>query len=226
MRTKYLQAALAAIGLGTAALANATVLLPGGGPLAVDILASAPGGAILASESVEVTTAHWTGTFRAAVVDGPEAGVNLDFYYQISNALSSTDSLGRVTGSDFINGFTTSLFQTATAFDGFVTGTQLASSGDRDMLGVVGFNFVPGNSGTGKVDPGESSYILIVRTNATQFQSGFSAVINGTATTVASYMPAGSPPLVGPVPEPGTMALIGSGLLAFGGIARKRKQQQ
>lgn len=33
----------------------------------------------------------------------------------------------------------------------------------------------------------------------------------------------GLPPLVGPIPEPGTMAMLATGLLAMGGIARRRK---
>lgn len=32
----------------------------------------------------------------------------------------------------------------------------------------------------------------------------------------------GLPPIVGPIPEPGTLALLGSGLLALGGIARRK----
>lgn len=35
----------------------------------------------------------------------------------------------------------------------------------------------------------------------------------------------GLPPLVGPVPEPGTWALLGSGLLALGGVARRRSKR-
>jgi hypothetical protein len=34
----------------------------------------------------------------------------------------------------------------------------------------------------------------------------------------------GLPPLVGPIPEPGTVALLATGLLAMGGIARRRKK--
>lgn len=226
MKLKSLSVALASLGLGLAAAsAQALVLLPGSGPLAVDIIGAAPGGSVLASRSENVTTPHWSGTFRAAVVDGPEAGVNLDFYYQIANASGSTDSLGRLTGSDFPNGFTTNLQQTAAAFGIFTAGTQAAASGDRGNLGVVGFNFFPGANGQGKVDPGETSYTLIIRTNATTFTNGFTGLTNGTATTVASYMPSGQPPIVGPIPEPGTLALLASGLLAAGGVARRRTKK-
>ncbi len=223
MKLKSLSIALATLGMGfAAASAQALVLLPGSGPLAVDIIGAAPGGTVLDSSTQAVSTPHWTGTFRTAVVDGPEAGVNLDFYYQVANAGSSTDSLARVTGSDFPNGFTTNLQQTAAAFGIFTAGTQAATNGDRGNLGVVGFNFFPGANGTGKIDPGETSYTLIVRTNATSYTNGFSGLTNGTATTVNSFMPSGQPPIVGPIPEPGTLALLASGLLAAGGVARRR----
>lgn len=223
MKLKSLSIALATLGMGfAAASAQALVLLPGSGPLAVDIIGAAPGGTVLDSSTQAVSTPHWTGTFRTAVVDGPEAGVNLDFYYQVANASSSTDSLARVTGSDFPNGFTTNLQQTAAAFSIFTAGTQAATNGDRGNLGVVGFNFFPGANGTGKIDPGETSYTLMVRTNATSYTNGFSGLTNGTATTVNSFMPSGQPPIVGPIPEPGTLALLASGLLAAGGVARRR----
>lgn len=35
----------------------------------------------------------------------------------------------------------------------------------------------------------------------------------------------GLPPLVGPIPEPGTWALLGSGLLALGGVARRKSKR-
>lgn len=223
MRLKAVSIAVAALGLGAAASANATLLLPGGGPLAVDIVAAAPGGTVLASNSGSLTTPHWSGTFRTAVVDGPEAGVNLDFYYQVTNGSASTDALGRVTAADFNNGFITNVMQTSAAFDGFVGGGQLAFTGDRDIFGVVGFNFAPAATG-GKIDPGETSYTLIIRTNATTYEAGTMAVINGTATFAAAFQPSGQPPIVGPIPEPGTMALLATGLLALGGAARKRRQ--
>jgi hypothetical protein len=227
MKLKSLSIALATLGLGFAASsAQALLLLPGSGPLAVDIIGAAPGGTVLASRSETVTTPHWTGTFRTAVVDSdPGTGVRLDFYYQIANATSSTDSLGRLTASDFGSAFSpVDLVQTNAAFGIFTAGQQTAASGDRGNLGVVGFNFFPGQTGTGKVDPGETSSTLIIRTNATTFADGFSAITNGTATTVTSYMPTGvgAPPIVGPIPEPGTLALLASGLLAAGGVARRR----
>ena len=223
-RKKVLSIALAAVGIGLAASANATLLLPGSGPLAVDILAAVPGGTVLASQSNPVTTPHWSGTARAAVVRTGGVGSTLDFYYQVTNATSSTDALGRVTGADFANVFSTNVFQTAqtaTPFSIFLAGNQAASSGDRGSGGVVGFNFAPGASGTGKIDPGETSDILIIRTNAKAFDTGVMGILDGTGTFAPAYQAAGTP-LVGPIPEPGTLAQLGSGLIALGGIGRKR----
>ena len=63
--------------------AMATVLLPGSGPVMAQTVAAAPGGAVLATASNTITTPTWWGIARTAVVDGPEAGINLDFYYQL-----------------------------------------------------------------------------------------------------------------------------------------------
>ncbi len=221
-RKKVLVAAIAAVGLGFAASGNATLLLPGSGPLPVDVLASAPGGTVLASSVTTTSTPTWTGTARTAVVQATPGGT-LDYYYQVSNAASSSDALGRVTGATFNNAFTTNVFQTASAFSLFTAGSQAAMNGDRGTDGVVGFNFLPGDGGLGKIDPGQTSDTLIVRTNSTTYGPGVMGIIDGTATFVNAFQPTGQPPLVGPIPEPGTLALLASGLLATGGIARRRR---
>lgn len=101
-----------------------------------------------------------------------------------------------------------------------LVGNQAASTADRSVDGVVGFNFLPGL--LGKITPGETSDILIVRTNATTFTAGTMGIIDGTAGFAAAFQPSGAPPLVGPIPEPGTFGLLASGLVALVGVARKR----
>lgn len=219
---KLLCGGIAVLGLAASGATYATLLLPGSGPIPIDTLANAPGGTVLASTTAALSAPNWTATGRFAVVQSQPGGT-LDFYYQIANASSSANELSRITGSEFLSAFTTNLFQTASPSLGiFTAGAQAAMNADRGGLGVVGFNFLPGTSGTGEIGPGETSDTLIIRTNATTFEPGFVGAIGAGGTFTAGYEPSGSPILVGPVPEPGTLALLASGLLAFGGIVRQR----
>src|SRR5947208_2797591 len=63
-----------------------------------------PAGTLLASASIPFTTSLGTtsGTLLSAVYK--EVGGTLDFYYQVSVTATSTDSVSRMTNSNFING--------------------------------------------------------------------------------------------------------------------------
>jgi hypothetical protein len=190
--------ALAVTGSG----AVAQVALPAGSQVTPTALNPATG-AILASVSAPFSSAGFAGTLTSAVVQN---GSTLDFYYQVANSANSLSSLGRETNFNF-TGFNTSVFfrtDNAGGAAGFVAGTETPDTADRDNFGVVGFNFLQGTAGaaSGKIDPGETSSILVVRTDATLFAPGTSSVINGGAASVATFMPV--------IPEPATIGLLGA----------------
>ena len=80
---------------------------------------------------------------------------------------------------------------------------------DRSVDGkTVGWDYTtsPG------VTPGGNSVLLVLHTNALQFQNVTNSVINGSFATVASFGPA--------VPEPATLGLAG---VAFLGLVARRR---
>ncbi|MFN0104344.1 MAG: PEP-CTERM sorting domain-containing protein [Bryobacteraceae bacterium] len=183
----------------------------------LDIFSNLPG-TLLNSNSVTFTAldaqsvAKYSGVLRSAVYRN--AGNTLDFYYQFLNDAGSVDAVGRLTMTDFA-GFSTDVGYRMDDIDGagnFTVATQAALSSDRSASGgTIGFSFGPGLN---LINPGDTSATLVIRTNALEYTAGSVTTQNGAVYTTAAFAPA--------VPEPGTYAMMGGGLIALAFLRRRK----
>ncbi len=202
--------------------AQATILLPGGVvaslPVTVSgsVVAVAGGGTGIQSWSFASAKPN-KGTFREVVVK--EASGTLDFLYQVhvNSGLSgghvSVNAAADFTGWKTDVGFITSGF-------GFTTSTlPNAVTIDRTALGdTVHFNFTPPSAAN--ILSGETSVIMVIKTNATTFTAGTaqledSALFSG----VLSLQPVA-------VAEPVSIVLMATGVIGLGGYVWRRRKLQ
>ena len=196
--------------------AHATVLVANTPTTSVDISGTFFGGSLVASASTNINNASYTGVARTAVYD---TGTGLDFYYQFSNSITSKNGVERFSGWDF-SALGTSLvnvYQTNSVFGIFAAGTEQSDYADRTGLGVIGFNFVA--DANSKINPGKTSFVQVIRTNARNFQPGNFGLLDGIGDNATGFG-------VSAVPEPETYAMMLAGLGLMGAIARRRKSKE
>jgi hypothetical protein len=136
---------------------------------------------------------------------------DLDFVYQIANGAASATGIARATATSF-TGFLTDVgfFVNGSALSGglFVDGTVPPQLVDRLFASTVGFNYtVPAIT---PVNPGETSTVMVIETNATNFAAGNFGLIDGGTFTGAAFQP------VAAVPDSGSTAiLLGLGMIGL-----------
>jgi hypothetical protein len=144
---------------------------------------------------------------------------NMDFYYQVVNDASSATALARLTATDFAGFTTDSAYRTdgsTLTGTGFVDGTVAPQTSDSNVDGsVIGFSFYPPTGPPAEINPGESSYVLIIATDATTWTAGNASIIDGGTDTVGAFQPGSS------TPEPASLGLLGLGLIALAGMRRR-----
>ena len=216
-KLKYIVATLALASV--VGQAQATVLVANSPTSSVDIVASNFGGTLLDSASTFVSNVSYNGTARTAVYS---TATGLDFYYQFTNNASSQNGIERFTAFDFssLGASVVEVYQTAAGFGIFTNGAEVSDYADRTLAGVIGLNFVP--NGDSKIVPGTTSFIQIIRTNATNYQPGNFGILNGIGSNAAGFSSAAA------VPEASAnlMLFVGLGLIGLIGSRRIKKQDQ
>lgn len=218
-------AILASTLLAVPATSQATVLVPGGAVMP-DVLGGAAGTLVDSLLTPLTSGGDLIANLRTAVV--MNAGGTLDFYYQFGNAGTSGTNLELSLNQSFAMGstFVTDVFYRLENggldffHDGDVGGSPTSIARSADGV-VVGFHFSgsPFRSAL-KINPGEVSRIVVVRTNATNYAPGLTSLQNGIIANGASFAPSGFAPSA--VPEPASLLLLGSAFAAAGYVARHR----
>lgn len=131
-------------------------------------------------------------------------GLNaLTFTYELAIASGSANAVDRFTVSSF-NGYQTDVSYTGGTPSAGVPPLTIGRSPTGDIMRFV---FEDG-LGNATLAPGKNSALLVVQTDASNYQPTIAAVIDGSSANVASFAPA-----VIPEPSPLLLAALAGGVL-------------
>jgi hypothetical protein len=169
-----------------------------------------PTGTILATTSGTVTTPTFSTDFTTWVYSDPLntwCANCLDFVYQFTN--HGPDVNQRYTMFNFGSFMIDAGTNPFGVHDPITVSRSMLANGQ-----VISFNF---DQFGDEIQPGTTTVQLVIETNATHFMPGFLSVQDGTAAFGAAFQPTPA------VPEPASLMLMGSGLIAAGGFLRKSR---
>ncbi|MGA9564219.1 MAG: PEP-CTERM sorting domain-containing protein [Candidatus Korobacteraceae bacterium] len=169
-----------------------------------------PSGPTMASTSGTITTPTFTDTYNTWVQADPNntfCANCLDFIYTFTNLGPAVNQ--RFSMSSFA-GFMVDLGTNPFGVHDPITVSRSLTTGGP----VLSFNFDQFGDG---INPGETTVDLIVETNALKYTTGYLSAQDGTAGSGVGFQPMSS------VPEPTSLMLMGSGLLALGSFLRKSR---
>ncbi len=209
----------AAVVLFTGSQALAVSLSAGGSYLATGAAVPVGGVPIAGGAPLAFSSATFSGTLTTTVISGDASNPygGLTFTYLLSNDLASSHAIERLT----INGYSGFLVEANYLTP---TGDQIPTLFDRstgagDTIGESFINPIsslPG-FGNGVLSPGASSVLLVLQTDAVEYQLSTANVINGSVATVTTYAP------VALIPEPSSIVLAALGVLGLACWVRRRR---
>jgi hypothetical protein len=195
------------IAIGASLPANTTAFAVGEPDVGI------PGGLIIAGGvPIPFVTATFAGTLTSTVISGDASNPygGLTFVYQVASVVGlPSGEIDRLTVNGYAGFLVDASYQSPPLAGLAPTVNNRDASGD-----VVGFSFIGLPLGAGTLQPGMTSALLVLQTDAQLYQPTIASVIDGSVAMVASFSPA--------VPEPGALAL---GLFAIGAFllcARRR----